>query len=412
MPAEIQNLQGVFERIELAVLLPESGDGIWDTSLWDTGTWSSKGFDFLDITEFVLGVTTKRGKAAFQETFQVGTMTLTLDNDDGVWNPDTQAQVGDARFRPGRLVQYSVAADGSPWIPIFTGIVDSIDEGYATAGATSTTVVVVNELSSLFAVYNAPDLQAALPQQLSSSRVNAILDLAGYDVERAVNIGQNEVISSVLPGNYWTEMQKAARAEGGAVYMLGDGTVRFQANGWIDYVNPVDDVSIGFVPSQLQIEGVDSVWQTQNIFNDNQFSAEGGLVQFALGSGSVALYGQRTLRVAGLQNASDVDVLALADEALVISQWDRLRVKTLTLSISNEFDVRAAIELIIGNVALIQVRTAQFAYTKRVWISGIDFRSVSDDLRCTLQVVDMSIAAPDDIGSFDTAYSDAWFSLS
>ncbi len=136
-------LGGIVEfAVEIALGVTEDGAGvaIWQPdvngALWDTlGTWSGIAPSWVDITSRAQQALTRRGRDRWEQQFRVGTSSVRLDNQDGLFNPDSPRPPGAVALRPGRWLRVlgRRTDDGSPWIPLWTGQIDTMEDNYSSA---------------------------------------------------------------------------------------------------------------------------------------------------------------------------------------------------------------------------------------------------------------------------------------
>ena len=75
-------------KVEIA-LIPVGGTGaIWDTDNWDESDWSSNVPDWVDVTGEVLAAHTNIGAERWSTRVRDANASITLSNDDGIFNPD------------------------------------------------------------------------------------------------------------------------------------------------------------------------------------------------------------------------------------------------------------------------------------------------------------------------------------
>ena len=155
-------------KVEIELVDPGSGTGIWDTSVWDTGTWSGVEPDWTDVTAYWLGGSYRRGRDRFiVGNYETGTATIILDNDTGTWTPVSGVMsLGQVPIRPGMLIRISeryveaadalgdltdtdtvtgfvdgrtwtvngsdidIVEDATGWVPKFTGRIMDITDRY------------------------------------------------------------------------------------------------------------------------------------------------------------------------------------------------------------------------------------------------------------------------------------------
>ena len=102
---------GVQFKVEIALGAVDGQGGFnYDAAdaLYDTATYSTDDLYWADLTPRVVSVQGSRGRQRLQDQFRPGQGTLTLDNQDGIFNPQVGRNIiGDQAMRPGRWVRLS-----------------------------------------------------------------------------------------------------------------------------------------------------------------------------------------------------------------------------------------------------------------------------------------------------------------
>ena len=136
--------------------------------------------EFASVLDSVTTVTARRGRRDIGDTFSAGTMTFTIQDVDGIFNPfdenspyyDTaESKPGLAPMREVKLIRYSSA--NVPEL-LFSGFVVNYDYNFALGGLDTVTVYCADQFYLLSQTY----LDAYNPSaELSGARINSILSL-------------------------------------------------------------------------------------------------------------------------------------------------------------------------------------------------------------------------------------------
>lgn len=223
-------------RVRVATGLEEGG-ALWDQGVWDEAVWSSSELAWQDISQYVMRVRYRAGQERWDTRFQAGTLTLELDNTDGLFTPNVAPHMWGLPFRPGRVVQLVVFPDPDQpelGVPLFTGRIQSLTDVFDEGGTDIRTLVYAADFLADLHANNPPALEVATGVQSTDARVHAALDYAEIPVEqRDVQIGEHTMQTSFLAQTTLEECQRAADAEGGAFYCDGRGTFVFRARDWL-----------------------------------------------------------------------------------------------------------------------------------------------------------------------------------
>jgi hypothetical protein len=196
--------------------------------------------EFASVLDSITTITVKRGRRDIGDTFSAGTMTFTIQDVDGVFNPFDQnspyyntpdSQPGLAPMREVKLIRYS-----STDVPelLYSGYVINYDYNFALGGLDTVTVYCADQFYLLAQTYldefnpsaetsgerietvlNLPEVDfPALARDISTGTVNL-----GHDASYTVNAGTNVL-------QYIAQINDTA--EFGRLFMSRDGVLTFQ----------------------------------------------------------------------------------------------------------------------------------------------------------------------------------------
>jgi hypothetical protein len=196
--------------------------------------------EFASVMDSTISITAKRGRRDIGDTFSAGTMTFTIQDVDGIFNPfdenspyyDTaQSKPGLAPMREVRLTRYS-STDVAELL--YSGFVVNYDYNFALGGLDTVTVYCADQFYLLSQTY----LDAFNPSaELSGARINTVLNLPEVDfpaLSRDIATGTVELghdaSYNVAAGT--NVLQYIAQindtAEFGRLFMSRDGVLTFQ----------------------------------------------------------------------------------------------------------------------------------------------------------------------------------------
>lgn len=386
------------------------------TSVYDgEAVYSGGEISWHAVTSRGLSFTTNRGRDTWRDRFRAGSVTVTLDDDDGLFNPDYAGEaLGQLQLRVGRFLRVSARVRGdNEWLSLFVGEIENIAERYNDAGYAIRAQYQAIDLMSRLQIDNPPALGSPVPAERSDVRVARVLDLAGIDSTKAnLDVGKYQVAESTLGDARLEEIQDAAQAEGGAFYMDRDGVPTFRNRDWLDD-GPAESTPQYWagVGQGIEIVGIGSgTWALGRVYNDVQFARVGGSAQRAQDPASVAYYGQRSYRLFDFENTSDSAVLALAERYLERYAYDRIRLGALRLVPTTEAGARLLMATEVGwrirvSVVLLGGGLNSWGYTQDVWVNRISHYGSGDDYYCEVVVDNTDTGNPFIGGPYDVAYS-------
>jgi len=196
--------------------------------------------EFASVMDSVTTITAKRGRRDIGDTFSAGTMTFTIQDVDGVFNPfdenspyyDTaESQPGLAPMRQVKLIRYS--ATDVPEL-LYSGYVVNYDYNFALGGLDTVTVYCADQFYLLSQTY----LDEFNPSaETSGARIETVLDLPEVDFPAlarnistgTVNLGHDAAYTVPAGTNVLQYIaQINDTAEFGRLFMSRDGVLTFQ----------------------------------------------------------------------------------------------------------------------------------------------------------------------------------------
>lgn len=196
--------------------------------------------EFASVMDSVTTITAKRGRRDIGDTFSAGTMTFTIQDVDGVFNPfdenspyyDTaESQPGLAPMRQVKLIRYSSTNVEEL---LFSGYVVNYDYNFALGGLDTVTVYCADQFYLLSQTYlNEYNVSA----QLSGARITSVLDLPEVAFPASsrniatgtVNLGHDAAYTVPAGTNVLQYIaQINDTAEFGRIFMSRDGVLTFQ----------------------------------------------------------------------------------------------------------------------------------------------------------------------------------------
>jgi len=247
----------------------------------------------VDVSNRVNRIETNRGRTALSDQFQTGSLSLTIIDQNGDFNPQNVSGPYYNLLTPMKKVQIT-ATYGAVTYPIFSGFITSYvtrypDESSLDLATTTIEAVDAFRLAQLAQISTVTDSGAG---QLSGTRVNKLLDAISWPATmRDVDAGLTTMQAD--PGTNRTALQAlstVALSEYGALYVDGSGSFVFQDRS-------VTAGSIGGTPTVFAdngtgIEYFDASWILNDVlvFNKATITRASGSPQVALNQASIDKY--------------------------------------------------------------------------------------------------------------------------
>jgi hypothetical protein len=278
--------------------------------------------EFVSVFDSVTNVMVRRGRRDVGDQFSAGTMSFTIQDVDGIFNPfdqnspyyDTaESKPGLAPLREVRLIRYS-ATD----VPesLFSGYVVNYDYNFALGGLDTVTVYCADQFYLLAQTY----LDALNPSsETSGERIETVLDLPEVDfpvmardiATGTVNLGHDNaynVPAGTSALGYITQINETA--EFGRVFMSRAGVFTFQERIGTTLSAPLaqfTDDGTGY-----KFDGVGISFEADSVINRSVVTGLDGDTYTATDPASIATYFIQTASITNslLHDASEIQAAA------------------------------------------------------------------------------------------------------
>lgn len=314
-------LDGVVITVEAALSAATGSYGAWDSAVWDTSTWGPDAV-YVDITAYLRGFDTDRHFSREVAAWEAGTASIVLDNRDGRFSADNLSGPyvtgGVTQIRPWRPIRIRAAYGGTTYY-VYTGYATAWEESYSLDGANRgdaiVTVQCVDELGSL-ARFNPLATSVVGTGELPGLRVHRLLNNAGSIAPRSIDPGTFTLQGTTMAANVVTDLKLTADSEAGAIYILKDGTVRFDDQLAIvtQTRSSVSQATFGDGGgAELPYEDIEIHYDGDLLTNVASFARVGGTAVQAQDNTSRALYQDKTFQRSDLICQTDTQVQSLAN---------------------------------------------------------------------------------------------------
>jgi hypothetical protein len=256
--------------------------------------------EFANVMDSITSINVRRGRRDVGDQFSAGTMTFTIQDVTGVFNPfdqnspywDTpQAQPGLAPLREVRLIRYS-----STDVPesLFSGYVVNYDYNFALGGLDTVTVYCADQFYLLAQTYLD---ELNVTPETSGERIETVLDLPEVDFPAGarniatgtVNLGHDSNYTVPAGTNvlqYITQINETA--EFGRLFMSRSGVLTFQNR--IGNTLSASVANFHDDGTNYKYDGVGISFEADSVINRSVLTALDGKTATATDAGSIATY--------------------------------------------------------------------------------------------------------------------------
>lgn len=281
---------------------------------------------YTDITDWVMGFATKRGRSDELQAYSAGTLSLTLDNQDGRFDPTNASSPYWPNVVPMRLVQVKAVWSATTYV-IFTGYVDGWPLTWPLNKLDRSTVTATDAFKVLTRCnYTNP----AQPQETIASRVGEILTIA--NIGSSYNGSQTIVAADSIQSTALSYLQQLEQTEAGSMFMDESGLLRFEERHYRSKNKLTVQATFGDgdSSSELPYTVLEPVFNDTQLINDQIVTASKAINPLAApaeysDTASMLAYGPSAV-------ATPLDMLvADSNEAADMAWWRVQRFKTPAL---------------------------------------------------------------------------------
>jgi len=266
---------------------------ILNTGILGTNILTDNAAVIVDVSNRVNRIETNRGRNAFIDEFQTGTLTLRIVDQNGDFNPQNVTGPYFNLLTPMKKVQITATYGGVTY-PIFSGFITSYVTTYPDESGEDLAMTTIQAVDAFRLAQNAQistvtDSGAGL---LSGTRVNKLLDAISWPASmRDVDAGLTTMQAD--PGTNRTALAAlttVANSEYGALYVNQSGSFVFQDRSIT--AGSISGTPTIFADNGTGITYFDASWILNDvlIFNKATITRTGGTAQVALNQTSIDKY--------------------------------------------------------------------------------------------------------------------------
>jgi len=264
---------------------------------------------FTNIVADMREMSISRGRLTIRSDFDAGTITLTLDNMNGNYDPNNTTSPHSPDIKIGTPIRVTATHNAIPYV-IFRGHLSRVTLLYPD----TTYAVAVWEGTDNLALINLAQLTAQVySQESTGTRIGNILDdVAWPAADRALDSGVSEVAAVTHTGSAWSLLTAAVAAEQGHFFVAGDGDATFKNRTALSGLS--SQATYGPGGGELRYQTIDPLFDDDLLTNEAEVTGATGAAQTASDATSKTDHGPHG------EALTSSSILA-ADEALNVAEW-------------------------------------------------------------------------------------------
>jgi hypothetical protein len=387
---------------------------IIDQGILGTNVLADSAAVIVDVSNQINRIETNRGRNAFIDEFQTGTLTLRIVDQNGDFNPQNVTGPYAGLLTPMKKVQIT-ATYGSVTYPIFSGFITSYVTTYPGESAEDVAITTIQAVDAfrLAQVAQISTVTDATAGQLSGTRINKILDQIDWpDSMRDIDAGLTTMQAD--PGTNRTALQSlttVSTSEYGALYVDGYGSFVFQDRAVT--VGSIGGTPTVFADNGTGIDYFDASWILNDvlIFNKATITRSGGTAQVAFNQASIDKYFLHSYFLDSLLMQTDSVALDYAQAYVASRAETSIRCDAITLDLytpNYDTGVVAALDLdFFDPITIITTQPGGSLLEKTLQIFGVRMNITPNSWKTTFTtlepVIDGFIIGNVDYGILDTS---------
>jgi hypothetical protein len=263
-----------------------------DSGILGTNVLADSAAVIVDVSNQINKIETVRGRNAYNDQFQTGTLSLRIVDQNGDFNPENPASPYYTYLTPMKKVQITATYNNITY-PIFSGFITSYVTTYP-KDAEDVTYTTIQAVDAFRLAFNAQisTVTGASAGDLSGTRINQILNTISWPTTmRDVDDGLTTLQADPgTPRTALAALQTVADSEYGAFYVNANGEFVFQDR--TVTVSSVAGTPTVFADDGSGIEYKDVAWVLNDtlIFNKATITRSGGTAQVATNQASIDKY--------------------------------------------------------------------------------------------------------------------------
>jgi hypothetical protein len=373
---------------------------ILDTGILGTNVLADSAAVIVDVSNQINRIETNRGRTALSDQFQTGSLSLTIVDQNGDFNPQNVSGPYYNLLTPMKKVQITATFNGVTY-PIFSGFITSYVTKYPDESSLdlATTTIQAVDAFRLAQLAQISTVTGAIAGDLSGTRINEILDEINWPATmRDVDAGLTTMQAD--PGTNRTALaalSTVATSEYGALYVDANGSFVFQDR-------DVTAGSIGGTPTVFAdnvtgIDYFDASWILNDvlIFNKATITRSGGTAQVALNQDSIDKYFLHSYFLDNLLMQTDAVALDYAQAYVASRAETTIRVDSIVLDLytpNYDTGVVAALNLdFFDPIKVITTQPGGSTLDKTLQIFGVRMNITPNSWRTTFTTLEPVIDA-------------------
>ena len=296
--------------------------------------------DPIDITSRVRSAVIRRGRTRALDKFEAGIATIQVLDTTGEFDPQDGTHGNPA---PMLQVRLSATYDGTERL-LFSGFTQDFDYQYQPGVDASMLTITAVDAFRAFNLSNITTVAGTSAGQSSGGRIDDILDAISWPTTvRNVDTGDATLADDDGSSrDALAALQLVAQAEMGGFWIDGDGDVRFLSRSNAIKTGRGTPTVFDDDGTDITYQAVDFEMDEQLLINSAKITRTGGAAQTASDSTSITDYFERSYIKSALPFDTDAQSLDFARMVVQTRKDPELRIRSITLDLTDDVQTRVA----------------------------------------------------------------------
>ena len=295
--------------------------------------------DVVDVSDIALRVAIRRGRNRILNSFEAGTATVVLEDENGDFNPQNSSGPFFGKLLPLRKIRIFADYDDGSGLEryyLYSGYITSFDNIFRLGvdGVSTVTFQCVDGFR-LFQNVNISTVAGSSAGQTTGARIENLLDLASFPVsQRLIDVGDTLVQAD--PGNNRTllaALQTIEQTELGGFFIDDEGNAVFLSRTTVSEEADQTPLFFNDDGTDISYQSIDFAYDDTQIFNDITVTRLGGVAQNVQSTSSIETFFIHSGARSNLLMETDASALDQALMLLNARQDALLRIDSIGLNL-------------------------------------------------------------------------------
>lgn len=337
--------------------------------------------DVVDVSDIAIRVSIRRGRNRVLNSFEAGTATVVLEDENGDYNPQNTSSPYYGKLLPLRKIRIWADYDdggGTDRYYLYSGYIVSFDNTFRLGNdEVSTVTFQCVDAFRLLQNVQISTVAGSSAGQTTGARIENLLDLASFPVsQRLIDVGDTTVQAD--PGtsrSLLAACQNIEQTELGGFFIDDEGNAVFLSRSTVSLKADETPLLFNDDGTNISYQSIDFAYDDTQIFNDITVTRLGGTAQNVQSTSSIETYFIHSGSRSDLLMQTDAEALDQASMLLNARENALLRIDSIGL---NLMDSTASNRIVAGLesdlftlINVTKTGQASSTFTLELFVQGI-----------------------------------------